>query len=352
MWYNKDFFKYVTGVILILFILYLLLQLAPILKIIFEFFVTLISPLLLAGVFYYILRPLQTLLEKKISKNYVIAIIYSVVILLLVIISLYIIPFINEQVVSLFSKTKMVDIKEIIINAMQKFNFKNLPREELSDAINNFFQGVLDWIAKDIGTIISRITQVTTLVILTPLILFYLLKDSRFFSKTTLQITPHGYKELVKEIMIDFDTVLSTYITGQFMVAVIVGGLMFFGYLIIGLQYAFLLSLFVLIFNMIPFIGTFLSMIPALLVGMAEGPWMVAKILLVIIGVHALDANLISPNILGPRLNIHPLTIILLLIASGSLYGIFGLLLATPVYALVKILVIDLYKSEKLEDLH
>ena len=71
---------------------------------------------------------------------------------------------------------------------------------------------------------------------------------------------------------------------------------------------------------------------------------MVVKVVIVFLIVQQTEANVISPQVIGQRLNIHPLTIILLLLAAGSLYGLAGLFLVTPLYALAKVLIENLYK--------
>ena len=82
----------------------------------------------------------------------------------------------------------------------------------------------------------------------------------------------------------------------------------------------------------------------AILVGLSDSPLMVIKVVVVFVIVQQFEANFLSPQVLGQRLNIHPLTIILLLLAAGSLYGLPGLILATPLYALAKVLVENAYK--------
>ena len=66
---------------------------------------------------------------------------------------------------------------------------------------------------------------------------------------------------------------------------------------------------------------------------------MALKVILVLLVVQQLEGNLVTPNIMGNRLNIHPLTIILLLMIAGALYGFVGILIAIPTYAVVKTLV-------------
>lgn len=350
MWFKSNFFKYSFGTLLVLAILVLLLQLSSIFKFIFDFILAFISPLLIGGFLFYILRPLRNFLEeKKLSRVSAIAVIYFLLILLIVFFSVYAWPFISKQIsdFAMYPYEKVEAVQSKTVDIINLFNFPHISDAEIKQQLTGVLQNILSIISADLSTIITRITMVTYIAALTPFLLFYLLKDSGHFQINVIYLTPKRYKSHVKNILNDLDHALSAYITAQFVVAVIIGSLLFIGYTIIKLPYAFPLSLFALVFNMIPFLGTFISTIPALIVGFITSPWMALEVMIVNIIVHAMDANLISPNVLGPRLKVHPLTIILLLLASGSLYGVLGLLLATPVYVLVKVLVVDIYEIEK-----
>ena len=92
--------------------------------------------------------------------------------------------------------------------------------------------------------------------------------------------------------------------------------MLFVGYLLIGLNYALILSVIALVFMTIPFLGPFLAVCPALFVGLSDSPFMVLKVAIVFLIVQQIESNVISPQVIGQRLNIHPLMIILLLLAQ------------------------------------
>lgn len=177
-----------------------------------------------------------------------------------------------------------------------------------------------------------------------PFTVFYLLKDDNDFSSALLHHVPEDFGLEIRKTLRNMDATLSSYITGLVIVSSSVGLMLFVGYLIIGLDYALILSLIAIVFMTIPFLGPFLSIAPAIFVGLADSSWMVLKVVIVFLIVQQCEANLLSPQIIGQRLNIHPLTIILLLLAAGSLYGLVGLILVTPLYALAKVLIENIYK--------
>ena len=94
---------------------------------------------------------------------------------------------------------------------------------------------------------------------------------------------------------------------------------------------------------MVPIIST----IPALFIGLETSPWMAVKVIAVVITVHLFDLNLISPRVVGQRLNIHPITIVFLLIVSLSLFGVVGMFVITPLYADLRVLFFELYGKRR-----
>ena len=88
-----------------------------------------------------------------------------------------------------------------------------------------------------------------------------------------------------------------------------------------------------------PYVGPYFGIFPSLLVAIAQSPEQVISVIIVVLIVQQVDGNLIYPNVIGKSLQIHPLTIIILLLVAGKLAGILGMILAVPTYAIVKVLI-------------
>lgn len=349
MWYKKKFFEYIVAIILILLTAWLLIQVRPIISPVFEFITTLLFPVLIAGLLYYILRPLRDYLEeKKVPRLLAIALIYLVLILCLAITIVYIWPYLADEINAFIASPteKIEEIKSVTVDFFNIFNIFSLPEEQLQGKLTDWYHAVVTYLTQNIVSAVETVTRIASFILVTPFILFYLLKDEEKLADKILRFVPVHYHDTGKKLLTDMDQVVSGYITGQLQVSLVVAGLIFVGYSLIGLRYAPLLAVFVLIFNMIPFLGAFISTIPAFFIGFAQKPIMGLEVIGIVCLVHLLDVNIISPRIVGNRLNIHPITILLLLITSGALYGIIGLFLATPLYALAKVIVTDLYGSE------
>lgn len=349
MWYNKKFFKVTISVLLILLIIFLGFQLLPLFGYVFQFITTLFFPVIVAGVFYYIFRPIVRYSDKKkISRFISIPMIYLFLCISIVILISIAWPHIQKQITEFtaFPTEKLKAMEKKTVDIMNIFNFYSLSHEQLKELLLYYLQKITILITGGFIANIASVTKIASYFIITPFILFYFLKDDRHMSQQFFKLIPSSYTDEVKKIVNDIDDVLSGYISGQVLIALVVGCLIFIGYLIIGLDYAFLLAVIAFIFNLIPFGGPIVSTIPALLIGLAQSPFMAFKVVVIVILVHLLDLNLISPRIVGSRLNIHPVTIILLLVSSVSLFGFLSLFFIVPIYAVLKSIIMDLWKME------
>lgn len=140
------------------------------------------------------------------------------------------------------------------------------------------------------------------------------------------------------------------------MVSIILGTMMLVGYLVIGLPYAIIMAMIALITNLIPFIGPFIGAFPAVLIGFASSGSLGIKVIVLTIVIQQLESNLVTPHVMGSKLDVHPFMVILVVLAGMSLFGVIGALFATPVYMSLKIIVKTLYqinrkrKSDKLAE--
>ncbi len=92
-----------------------------------------------------------------------------------------------------------------------------------------------------------------------------------------------------------------------------------------------------------PYVGPYIGIIPALLVAIIVSPEQAFWTIIVVLVVQQVDGNLVYPNVIGKSLNIHPLTIIIILLAAGHIAGLIGMILAIPIYAILKVIVEYVY---------
>lgn len=353
MWFQHKFYKYATAVLLLLLIVFMLDKIdyffVPFLKVAG----TLLAPVLITGLLYYIFRPAVNVLTRfKLPKTLAVIITFVLTVVIIALLSTYIGTIIADQF-----KQLTLDLPEMFGTARQKITdiinhqwFKSLSINDIQDRIADYLKQITGSLSKVALGIFSTVTNIGTVLVVVPFILFYLLKDDCKLSDYIHSIIPHKHKENIQRILGDMDKALSLYITGQALVAVTIGILMFTGYLIIGIKYTVVLAFFAMITSIIPFFGPLLGILPALLVAITIDMWMVLKVLIVMTAVQQIDNNLISPQIMGRRMHIHPAVILLLLMIGVSVFGFIGLLIIIPLYAVVRVTASNLYNMYGTKD--
>jgi predicted PurR-regulated permease PerM len=195
--------------------------------------------------------------------------------------------------------------------------------ESLFDFVNN------------IGAMVS----VVFIMFIIPFLAFYILKDFEVFERTVITYVPKSHRQQAVRLLKDIDTALGSYIRGQFLVCCIIGILAYIGYWIIGMPYPLLLAAIVAITNVIPYLGPFFGAAPALLMAATVSVRMMIFVVVVNTACQILEGNVVSPQVVGRTLHMHPLSIILALLVGGELAGIAGMILAVPIFAALKVIV-------------
>ncbi|UTH14467.1 AI-2E family transporter [Macrococcus equipercicus] len=307
-------------------------------------------PLLLGGFLYYVTVPLQTFLEKKRVPRWGSLIIIIFLLLLIVTSFVSIVgPILVGQVNSFIDNLPQIqhDFEAYISYALDQ-------REKLpagvKDSINNGIQKINTYTGALLSNAVVYITKFIStlfLLILVPFFLIYMLKDHDRFIPFIASPFSGSRKKFVVDLFKDIDKTLKSYIQGQVTVSAILGSLLLIGYLIIGLDYALVLALWGMVTNLIPFLGPYLAIIPALVIALIQDPIMVVYVGIIMFVAQQLEGNVITPNIMGKSLNIHPLTVITVILAAGNLGGFFAILIAVPTYAVLKTIVTNFYKHRQ-----
>ena len=317
-----------------------------------DFLSVVMLPVILSGLLFYLLNPLVDLMEKyKINRVLAISIIFVIIAVLLIIGLAVAIPNLQRQVV-IFAQnvpSYLEDADRVIDDLVTK----RLPddfRPQLEQVLANFSTQATAWASNIsskavnwVSALISGTSQVIVALIIMPFMLFYLLRDGKGLRDYITQFLPNKLREPVGKVLSEVNQQLSNYVRGQITVAVIVAIMFIIFFKIIGLRYAVALGVTAGILNLVPYLGSFLAMIPALVLGLIAGPVMLLKVIIVFIVEQTIEGRFVSPLILGSQLNIHPITILFVLLTSGSMFGIWGVLLGIPIYASAKVVISEIF---------
>ncbi|RDY70731.1 MULTISPECIES: AI-2E family transporter [Halobacillus] len=313
---------------------------------------TVALPLILSIVVYYLLRPIINLLESwRIKRIWGILITLLALVGIITMLVVLIIPFLEKQLISLaeelprYLQDLINTIDEWLRNSIFSAYYTNL-FEDVDGMLNqipDYISSYASETVEGITNIISTVTNVVVALVTLPFILFYLLKDGHRLPSFIIRMFPPKVRPEVSSVFKGIDHQLSAYIQGQIIVSFCIGIMMYIGFLIIGLEYALLLAAIASVTSVVPYLGPVIAITPALIISIVTSPFMVVKLVVVWTIVQLLEGKFISPQIMGKSLHIHPVTIIFVLLTAGHLFGIVGIILAIPGYAILKVIVSHLY---------
>lgn len=353
---KKKFHYWLLQILIIAAIIYLCTKISFLFKPVAVLFSTLFVPIIITGFLYFLLNPIVKFLQKnKIPKTLAIIILYVGVIGIIILAIGSIVPMISKQVSELFS-----NIPKYADDAVKYFQYLNDTKqykwimnqeyvkiEDITENLKAYAQTIPSNITNGIGSIISTMTNITITIVTVPFLLFYCFKDGSKFPEALSKFFPSSYRKEGLKIIKDTSETIAAYIQGQVIVALFMGTLSLIGYWIIGLDYALVMALVVAVTNIIPYVGPLIGGAPAVIIALFTSPTQALLVIIVITIAQQIEGNILSPLILGKRLDTHPATIIILLLVAGNLAGILGMILAVPTYAAIKTIVININRLLK-----
>ncbi|MBG9455496.1 lipoprotein [Lysinibacillus sphaericus] len=343
---RKVWFQVGVGILLALLVIKYFIEIhwifSPLVIILKAIFV----PLLLGGVLYYVTEPIQRFLEKRKWPRW--ASILTIVVGLIALVGSFGWIVGNPIAVQVNNLAKNVPQISASIQDAADYVLKNKNNfpPQLKDFIDNMANSVQDIAfaaSKGLVSFLQSVVSVSLLAILIPFFFIFMLKDHEKFAPSIYKYFSGERREWVKKTLSEIDGVLRSYIQGQLQISFLLALIMYVGYLIIGLEYSLLLVIFAFFMNMIPFIGPWIAFTPALIVAVVQDPVLVIWVSVVTLVAQQIDSNFITPNVMGKTLDIHPLTVITVILAAGNIAGFIGIIIAVPFYAVLKVIASNIY---------
>ncbi|CAH0416766.1 AI-2E family transporter [Periweissella fabaria] len=315
------------------------------------FISTIFVPLILSGFCFYVLNPIVKLVEKihikkhKLPHTIAVLIVMLAVLLLIIGILMLVIPQLITQVSKLLANIPAVtstlqeQVNGLLHSKWVNRLDLNVSTASLEKQISKYAKGFLLGTANGIGTVVGMLTSITITAITVPVMVFYMLNDGHKFLPSIKKFFQPSKADAIESLFKKMSKTISQYIDGQVIECLFVAVFTSIGYFIIGQPYALLLGITAGIANIIPYVGPYLGIFPSLLVAWTIGTWQIIWVIVIVVIVQQFDGNVIYPNIIGKTLKIHPLTIIIILLAAGNIAGIPGMILAIPFYAIIRTVV-------------
>ncbi len=350
----NDLVKTGNKILRILYILFIIL-LVYVVSLIFKdwkilsFFgkiLSIMSPLFIGWFIAWLLNPIVKRLQNRGMKRITsVTVTYLAMILIIALILVFTIPSLGTQISDIVSSVPKImnDIKDWIDNIFIKLS--NLSLQNL-DSVKASFLARIDSMSLGIQTslpttamnIISGLISGVGTIALSLILGFYILFDFDKFSSGFVDLFPKNLQGEVQRLMGLLNDSLYSFISGTLWLSLLLFIVSIIGFSIIGLNAPVLVAFICVVTNLIPYIGPYLGAAVAGAIGFSQSSLIGILTLIFILIIQTIEGNVLQPLVMSKKMNLSPITIIISLLVFEYMFGIFGMVIATPVVALLKII--------------
>ncbi len=318
-----------------------------ILRILKEFIIV-ISPIFIGFLVAWLFEPLVKKLQaKKVPRLLGCILSYLIILGVIFLIAYMFIPSLITQIKDFVAAAPEIfkELTKFVTNIIEKFDTNHLVnikdvKKEITSIISNFGMGLVSNLPEYALSIGKTIINGGLNFVLGLMIGFYLLFDFDKVNENIDKMLPKTWKENFRELTKRINTSLRSYVQGVLLVMFLVFLTQSIGLTLAGMEAPLLFALFCAVTDIIPYFGPYIGGIPAVIVGFTISPITGICVLISILVVQLLENNFYQPLIMGHTMQLHPVTIMLGLLIFEHFFGILGMVIATPVIACIKVLLI------------
>lgn len=306
-------------------------------------------PFSLSYILYLVLNPLLPIMARyKVNRNYGIIGILCLMLFFLVYPFVKFTPTIKTEAENL---QRHIPTMESTIQKYYKM-LKVEVREKTGFEISTqYLDDFLAWGKKVSGAVIISIPKflasLLEWILVVPLILFFLLRDSSSFKGLILRATPNSIFERFYFLSHQFNKKLGDYIFAKFVEASIIGIIITSGLMIMGVKFSILMGILAAITNVIPYVGPLIGMAPGIILALTEygiGPQTLAIVILYLVA-NVVDLAIVFPILVSKIVDLHPIVVVVSVIVGSQLLGIAGMIISIPLAAALKLIFIEIYNE-------
>lgn len=296
-------------------------------------------PFILGAVLAYLLNPLVELLESKdVPRTIAILLVYALLAIVVGLAGVLLYPSLMreaEQILQALpgrtgewqkaTQTALEDLQRIPVLGGLEGVLQNL--------VVRLQALVEDILRRTVELALGAVSSLLTL-LLVPVFGFYILRDWPVVRQNVLSYLRRTRQHKTIALLQAADKALAGFVRGQLLVSVIVGVLIGLGLAFIGIRFSLVIGLVAGLFNIIPYFGPVIAVLPAAAIAWVASSEKVLWVVALFVAVNQLEGIVITPNIVGERVGLHPISVITAILIGGKVGGIVGMLLAVPVAAI------------------
>lgn len=302
---------------------------------------TVLLPFVAAGFAAYILTPIVEFFERRgLSRGWAVACLYGFFVVLISGMALFVIPTLDREIRTLH--TELPRYSNEIHHALTRLH-NNVEQEFPILAQFNLGERIARALVAHLTVIGERITLnavfLFSALLLVPFLTWYLLLEGAAMKQFLISCVPNAYFESMLNLIHRIDQHLSSYLFGQVINVICISLLSAIGYSLIGVQFGIAIGILSGIVNVIPYIGALVGASVALVVSLLDES-SVNKLVSIILAssvIYAFDHLVVKTVVISRTTDLHPLTIVVILVVAGDLLGLWGLLFGIPIFCIAKI---------------
>ncbi len=287
---------------------------------------------------YLLFRPISFLERKGLKRVWAILLLY---LLLLAVFSLFFSLAVPAMVVELNQMAGILpDYAEQAqdmaksIDGMELGKLTPILKENLNQIENKLFKGLENFL----GGFYSFLGKFLALAF-SPILAFYIINDWEKIRDAFLGLFSPSFRREIKALLEKIDEALIEFLKGHLIIATFVGIVTGTAAALLGVKFPLLIGLVAGVADLVPYFGAFLGGFFAILIALSESLQLALYMGLAVLLIQQVESNIITPRIMGGKLGMHPLLIVFALLAGGKLMGIWGMLLAVPLAAALKVII-------------
>lgn len=297
----------------------------------------------LAAVLSYLINPLVVAITRKgTPRVWAILLVYLALFFILAGLFMYGTPRFIDQLNRLSQTVPLYiqQLHEIALSFQNSYSGMDIPegmKQVVDERIRWLEEIILLWVEDALEAMVGAARHLFK-ILLAPVISFYILKDLDLIKEKAVLAVPPAWREEITGLLKEIDQVLGSFVKGYFLVAAVVGGMTVVAMALLGVDFPLMLGLVSGVAELIPYFGPVIGAVPAVALAVLVSKWLALKVAVAFLIIHQIEGNIISPKIMGDKVGLHPLAVILSLLAGGELYGLAGMLLAVPAVAVLRVI--------------
>lgn len=309
---------------------------------------SILLPFAVGALLAYLCDPLvNRLMSMHLTRFYAVIIVFLALFFCMIVLILLLIPLIQKQIAAL------IEILPNIINWLQTQLLPGVMRHLGNEvpidqnAIKNLFTqnlvkagSAISWIVQTMLQSSKSLFEGLINLLLIPVVTFYLLRDWDLVIDGIVKLIPRKMQPTIIKLTAECDAVLSAFFRGQFLVMLSLSVIYSIGLTIVGLKVGVIIGIISGLMSIVPYLGVIIGLCSASIAALVQFGTLssLAYVFIIFIIGHLIESLFLTPKLIGDRVGLHPVAVIFAVLAGGTLFGFFGVLLALPIASVIMVL--------------